>query len=154
MTGMMFARTVFIYIEETCNGEKGEFLSDARDGIFEVLFDQGHIVFDNGKEGIDNDIITRENLSSVIFTAQHGGAEYLIAVSIASEKEELPGKKFRIYSTGEYFVFNVDSGELLFKGTAEFSNKGRESDISLKQCGLFLGRDIAEKSIPVIVSGK
>jgi len=138
----VFGEMVYVYIEETCNGEHVECLPQTRSGIFDELFEAGYIVFDNSEDKAETDRIMGKKLSPVFTQAVSGGADFLIAVAIASTREVLASKRIRLVSTSTYFLYDALTGKLLATGNATINNKDREEEMPPAQCGISMGKQI------------
>ena len=143
----MSAHTVYLYIEESCNGEHGFFLTKAREGVFDSLFNAGHIVFDDSSDtGTGTRLVTLD-VAVPLATARNGGADVLLTISIESKANKIPTGKAgeRIASRCSYALFEVGSGRKLAQGERELSNLGKEAVMDRNELGRSLGHDIGKE---------
>jgi hypothetical protein len=143
----LFAGTFFLYIEETCNGERGLFLTQAREGLFDSFFESGHIIFDDLSDSGKGTRLVSKNITAPLAAARLGGADYLIALAIEStiEKKTSAGKKADedISSRCTFLLYEVGTGRLVCQGSRSLENKGREDEFDRNKLGFELGREVA-----------
>jgi hypothetical protein len=139
----LYPGTFYLYIEEQCNGEAGQFLATVRIGIFDAFFTAGHIIFDDGLDkGLGGKIPTKD-LALPLARARAGGADFLIAAAIVSTSEKIPGNLEKISSTCSFFLYEAGTGRLMGSGSVSADNRGKETEIDREKLGLMLGQKAA-----------
>jgi hypothetical protein len=143
---LLSAGTVFVYIEESCNGERGFFLKRTRDGLFDQLYESGHIIFDDmSDKGIANRY-SGEDFAIPLAAARKGGADFLIALSIDSTVKKVSGEPKapeKIDSHCRFLLLEVGTGRRLAQGEFVLNNDGQEATLDRDKLGLELGHEIA-----------
>jgi hypothetical protein len=143
---LLSAGTVFVYIEESCNGERGFFLKRTRDGLFDLLYENGHIIFDDiSDKGMENRF-SGENFAIPLAAARKGGADFLIALSIDSTVRKVsatPKSPEKIDSRCRFLLLEVVTSRHVAQGEFVLNNNGKETEMDRDKLGLELGREIA-----------
>ena len=137
---------MMLAVSETVDGVPNPKYPPAIEGIFDGLFEAGHIVFDLGTGRALPPI---EDLADM---ARSGGAEYVLQAVIAfmiQPKEE--GNE--IEAVAEFSVIRAGNVKRLGGWTVSDTNKGREKDMDLLKLGFELGTLIAAKVNGIISSG-
>ncbi len=143
------AVTVYLYLEESCNGERGLYLTAAREGVFDVLFGAGHIVFDDASDKGLGTRIASADLDAPLSVARRGGADYLMTVAIESKVEKTsagPKATEKIDSRCAFALFEAGTGRLIARGEYALSNRGKEKDLDRNKLGFALGREIGKRA--------
>ncbi len=138
------SETIFIYLEESCNGENGIYLSEIKEGIFDALFESGHIVFDNSKDDGSHSYIKLKNFSVPLNVAVKGGAKYLLAVAVESTVQKINEAEERISSTAHVYLLQARTSSIVYSGRVMLSNGEAEELMSKEQLGFELGLLIAQ----------
>ncbi|MBN2352135.1 MAG: hypothetical protein JXD23_06145 [Spirochaetales bacterium] len=148
-----FAVTVYLYLEESCNGKHGLFLTAAREGVFDVLFGANHIVFDDTQDkGLGTKILA-DDLAVPLSVARRGGADYLLTIVIDSTIEKMsagPQAPEKIDSRGTYALFEAGTGRRIARGECELNNRGKEEGMDRNKLGFDLGREMGKKAASVL----
>ncbi|MBN1797240.1 MAG: hypothetical protein JW822_01595 [Spirochaetales bacterium] len=139
----LFSETIFIYLEESCNGENGIYLTEIKEGIFDALFESGHVVFDNSKDDASHSYIKLKNFSVPLNVAVKGGARYLLAVAVESTVEKIDEAQERISSTAHVYLLQARTSTIIYSGTVTLSNSEVEGVMSKEHLGFELGYLIA-----------
>ena len=118
----LFSETVFLYtVSEGTEATLKTSVPYLEDGIFETLFNAGHIVFNDSstKPVAERGLETHKEPEDFL-TAKAGGASFLIEIYLHYRVED--DKEVPIYA--DYRLFNVISGKLLADGTARVVSSG------------------------------
>jgi hypothetical protein len=137
------SETIFIYLEESCNGENGIYLTEIKEGIFDALFESGHVVFDNSKDDGSHSYIKVKNFSVPLNVAVKGGARYLLAVAVDSTVETINQDQERISSTAQVYLLQANTSTIVYTGSVTLSNTDTEELMSKEYLGFELGLLIA-----------
>jgi hypothetical protein len=143
MRGPLFSETIFIYLEECCNGENGIYLTEIKEGIFDALFESGHVVFDNSKDDGSHSYIKVKNFSVPLNVAVKGGARYLLAVAVNSTVEKINQDQERISSTAQVYLLQANTSTIVYTGSVTLTNTDTEKLMSKEYLGFELGLLIA-----------
>jgi len=138
------AKALFVYIEEKYDGESGV-ASAVREGIFDYLFNEGYIVFDDVKIDFRDNRIKTNSLGYIFFAAEEGGADFIIVLEIRSQLTKIDDRLQHITTSCNFFLYEVKTGKLLFKGTINENNDGREADTKIQELGFRIGKETALK---------
>ncbi len=142
LSGRLWAGTFFLYIEESCNGERGLFMTGTREGILDTFFENNQIIYDDmSDKGAGNRILSRDVIQPLA-TARRGGADFLLAVDIQSTLEKVsaePKAPEYIKSTCAYFLYEVETGRLLTQGKLSLEKKGLAEKKERDELGFELG---------------
>ena len=142
--GAAYGGTFFVFVEETVDGEFIlDDVSPVSEGLLMGLFDRGHIVFDDNslEPGFPWE---REDFSRFLEIGREGGAEYFVAVNVATASHRLDPAEgdaapLRYTSVIKYYCFDVGRGRLLAKGDLSHSSEGMESSLGRVDFGMELG---------------
>ena len=135
-----------IAVSETVDGVPNPKYPPAIEGIFEGLFEAGHIVFDLGKGKAVPPI---DELADM---ARSGGAEYVLQAAIAFMiQPKAEGNE--IEAVAEFSVIRAGNAKRLGDWTVTDTNKGREKDMDLLKLGFELGTLVAAKVNGIIAPG-
>ena len=138
----LFSETVFLYtVSEGTEDTLKTSVPYLEDGIFETLFDAGHIVFNDSsvrpvaERGLDTYKEPEDFL-----TAKAGGASFLMEIYLYYRVED--DKEIPTYA--DYRLFNVISGKLLAKGTTLIVSAGEDEseEEKLEATGIKMVKDI------------
>jgi hypothetical protein len=132
------AETLLLAISETVDGSPSPPPPPATEGIFDGLFEAGHIVFDLG----DGAKIPEAN--DLAAMARSGGAGYVVQAAVVFTLAHRDGFT-DITATARINLFGAQKAESLGSETLEDSNQGREKDVDLKKLGFELGTMIAAR---------
>jgi hypothetical protein len=140
-----WAESLLIAVSETIDGVPISNPLPAAEGIFDGLFEAGHIVFDVGS---GKAIPPIDDLADM---ARSGGAEYVLEgdVSFITKAGE-NGRE--ITATAELSLVRAGNVTRLGTVTLTDTNKGREKDVDLPKLGFELGVMIAERVNGIIAS--
>jgi hypothetical protein len=145
-TGQVYAGTFYLYMEETCNGERGLFLTGAREGILDTFFERDQIIFDDMADSGKGGFIASRDVAGPLAAARRGGADYLLAVDIKTIVEKTdasPKARENIKSVCTFLLFEVGTGWLLEEGTLQMEKKGLEEKKERDELGFALGIEIS-----------
>ncbi len=140
------ANTFFLYIEESCNGERGLFLTGAREGILDTFFENDQIIYDDMADKGRGDRLDSGDIVHPLSTARRGGADFLLAVAIQSHVEKSspePKAPENIKSSCAYYLYEVGTGRLLTKGSYRMEKTGLAEKKEWDEMGFELGRTIS-----------
>lgn len=142
----LLANTFFLYIEESCNGERGLFLTGAREGILDTFFENDQIIYDDMEDKGRGDRLETQDIDNPLSTARRGGADFLLAVAIQSHVEKSspePKSPENIRSSCAYYLYEVGTGRLLTKGSYRMEKTGLAEKKERDEMGFELGRTIS-----------
>jgi hypothetical protein len=146
LSARLWAGTFFLYIEETCNGERGLFMTGTREGILNNFFENDQIIYDDMSDKGKGSRIASGDVAQPLSTARRGGADFLLAVAIQSRVEKIspePKSRENIKSTCDYYLYEVGTGRLLTQGTLSMEKTGLEYKKERDELGFDLGRSIS-----------
>ncbi len=135
-----FSSTLLLAVYETVDSQPGELPPPVTEGLFDALFEAGHIVF-NTRDG--SHIPPKAELLSI---AASGGAGYVLEVSVEYTRTPQAKGSATIDAAARFRLFAADSGDLLASGILSDSNRGDEEDVNLFSLGFRLGERIASKA--------
>lgn len=120
----LFSETVFLYtVSEGTEDTLKSSVPYLEDGIFETLFDAGHIVFnDSSTRPVAERGLETYKEPEDILTAKAGGASFLMEIYLHYRVED--DKEIPTYA--DYRLFNVVSGKLLADGTTRVVSSGED----------------------------
>jgi hypothetical protein len=132
--------TLFLAVSETVNTLPGPLPPPTTEGIFDALFEEGHIVF-NTKDG--SEIPPKNELLAI---AKEGGAGFVLRVVV--EYSRVPGKDGMdtIDASAAFSLLAASSGTLLASGVITDSNRGSEKELNLAALGFRLGGKVVARA--------
>jgi hypothetical protein len=133
------AETIYVYLEESCNGENGIYLSEIKEGIFDAFFEAGHIVFDNIRDKGSKTYVKNKDFSMPLKAAVKGGAGYLLAVGVESKVDKINENTEKISSSAQVYLLQTSTGEIIYSGKVELCNSGKEDLLTKDKLGFELG---------------
>ncbi len=139
------AESLLLAVWETVDGAPAPKPPPAIEGIFEGLFDAGHIVFDTGGGQPPSTGVLAE-------MARTGGAGYVLEARISFTTSTTADGAKEIEVTAQYTLLAAGSAARLGAGTVADSNKGRERDVDLSTLGAECGKTIASKVNALILA--
>lgn len=141
------AETVLVAVYQSGTGEMKDqsrfFLSAVEDGVMDVMFDEGHIVFNLGSFSVVGGSAVQARYD-VRETARDGGATY--AIQVTMDVNELEDDTVEPVSLDYRFV-NVDSDQIFAQGRIDLT---RESDGRTRSWGdvcFLAGQEIARSAL-------
>lgn len=140
------AESLLLAVWETVDGAPAPKPPPAIEGIFEGLFDAGHIVFDTGSG-------TPSSTEDLAEMARRGGARYVLEARISFTTSTTADGAKEIEVSAQYTLIAAGSASRLGAGTVADSNKGRERDVDLSTLGSECGKMIASKVNALIQAG-
>jgi hypothetical protein len=140
------AETLLLAVSETIDGVPAPKSPPAIEGIFDGLFEAGHIVFDLGS---GKAIPPMADLADI---AVSGGAEYVLQAAVAFTIFPREGGN-EVSATAQFSVIRAGSVTRVGAWTVSDTNKGREKDVDLSKLGFELGAMIAAKVNGILSSG-
>ena len=119
-----------------------DFAAAVEDGVMEVFFDQGHIIFNAGLDigrPVDPPFSAERYAVRI---AKSGGASYLLEVGLTQPDEEnaLP-------HTAVFIFTDLVSERVLTRGELNVAAISREDSTSTRDVCIFLGRKIADSAL-------
>ncbi|MBN1412877.1 MAG: hypothetical protein JW969_18700 [Spirochaetales bacterium] len=141
----LFADTFFVFSCEKINGELDTYPYMVKEGILDNLFEEGHIIFDDGVNNCELSIENRDEMDKIFKTAVSGGARYIIVLFADTKREKLANKLERYESRCEYYLFDIKTRNCIGKGDLGSDNIGKEENIKGDTLLFTLGGDIAGK---------
>jgi hypothetical protein len=135
--------TFFICTDEKCNEEAVPLNEQAREGIFDGLFEAGHIVLDDCTAKFENNIFGDKSVTELLETASESLVPFLVIVRVVSRKTILTGGKERIRSEARYSLYNVNTNTPVGSGTLNIDNTDKEDTVTRGALWFQLGRDIS-----------
>jgi hypothetical protein len=146
---ILSAETIFIYLEESCNNQHGIYLDQVKEGIFDALFEAGHVVFDDVKDNGGSSLIEEKDFKKPITIALKGGAKYVLAVRVRSETQKISENSERISGTAQVYLLLARTGVVVYTGEVRLSNNGNEVELTKDKLGFELGGMIAALVTPL-----
>lgn len=138
------ARTLFVYIEEKLTGDYG-IANAVREGIFDYLFNEGYIVFDDSTIDSRDNRIKTNSLGYIFFEAEEGGADFIIVLELVSQINKIGEGLGQFVASCNFYLYEAKSGRLIFKGIINQNNKGKEADFKIDELGFKMGKETALK---------
>lgn len=132
-----FPATLLLAVSETVDSKPGEVPLPAVEGLFDGLFDAGHIVF-NTKDGAE--VPPKLELQYIAVT---GGARFVLEVSVSYARTIVAENTAAVDASARYTLFKAQSGIVVSSGELTDTNRGSEKDVDLFALGFRLGRKIA-----------
>ncbi len=138
---LLYGETIFIYtVSEGTEATLKNSVPYLEDGVMEVLFDAGHIVFNASS----TTPVIKKGLSSYkepadFLTAKSGGASFLLEIAMhysVADKKEIP-------EYADYRLYNVISGKLLKDGKIHIGKEGKNKKKSGEEKLTDMGRNMA-----------
>ena len=141
------AETVFVYIEKGNINLNNEIKEDAvlwinrvEDGIMDILFESGHIVFSN--DSGRNQIKEFEKLNQL---AKSGGAAILISAVL-----NLKITDDIITISGEYKVYNLYTDNIIYKNNYIFNDVVQKNSSILEEKLFLAGQSVGKQIGPAL----
>ncbi len=143
------ADTVMLFSEvPTGSGNKQDSVIYVEDGIMEVFFGAGHIIFNGGFQEYDDQ--DSEDAAQETFAdtppfrvAKSGGASYILQVQLKFTEDEedlLPHK-------AQYSFFELDSEKKLADGVVLLSEAGDREELEDKELIRRMGRQVGSQAL-------
>ncbi len=143
---LLNAETVFVYIdkgefviEKELNDDSKIWINSIENGIMDILFESGHIVF-SGNSGA-NQIIEFEKLNQL---AKSGGAGILVSAVLNCR---ITNSDVFI-TAGEYKVYNLSTDNIIYSGKYDFNDIYKSSEFYVEEklfsVGQYLGNDVVK----------
>ncbi len=147
--------TFLVITEEIRDGEDQSRPYSSQEGIISAMFDRGYISFDTGMYSPALDWHT-EDFQESLAIARQGLADFLVAAQVHSLTEVIGGSEdsaasaadpvLGIQTTVHYYLFTVDSAELLGQGEITLDNSDAETqEYRYDQFLFFVGENIASE---------
>lgn len=135
---------------DVSNGPESLYIIDGRmpniialeDGVMELFFDEGHIVFNSGVS-VDSSLPTLAASTDLsIRTARLGGATHLLEVLVgqADEDRDLP-------TTVSYRFYRVSDRTILSRGSLKLEDMPQDRNYSTEELCKLFGRKTAENAL-------
>jgi hypothetical protein len=135
-----FPATLLLAVCETVDSEPGQLPPPATEGLFDALFEAGHIVF-NTRDGAE--IPPKAELLAL---AVSGGAGFVLEVSVEYTRTQRAEGFVTVDAAARFNLFAALSGDLLASGVLSDSNRGSEKDVNLFALGFRLGERVASEA--------
>jgi hypothetical protein len=135
-----FPATLLLAVYETIDSQPGQLPPPATEGLFDALFEAGHIVF-NTRDG--SQIPPKAELLTI---AVSGGAGYVLEVSVEYTRTPQAEGLVTIDAAARFSLFAALTGDLLASGILSDSNRGDEKDVNLFSLGFRLGEKVASEA--------
>lgn len=143
-----FGDSYLLALEENLNGGKSPLPLPTKEGVYDSLFESGHVVFDT-KDGS-----ALPPIGELLELAQDGGARLLLRVRATSLDSTTPEKTRTVTTTASYELYESRTGRILGQGEITDSNSGREAQCDGRQLGMEIGRKIVKDANALVVSGR
>jgi len=140
-----FGETIFICTDEECDGTVVPLDEQVREGVFDGLFEAGHIVFDDCVVKRDKVITSPASIRELLTLASEEEAPFLVIVRVHSTKKNLASGAERIQSEAEYLLYDVAAGARIGRGVLTATNLDKEVDMKRKKLWFSLGEQISVK---------
>jgi hypothetical protein len=132
--------TLFLAVAETVDSRPGPLPPPVTEGIFDAMFEAGHIVF-NTPDG--SEIPQKPELISI---AVSGGAGYVLEVRVTYTRTPLSEGVYSVDASASYNLFSARSGKLLAAGILTDTNRGSEKEVNLEGLGFRLGGKVVARA--------
>ncbi|MCL2294833.1 MAG: hypothetical protein FWC36_08225 [Spirochaetes bacterium] len=136
------AATVFVYIERgdialsmVCEEDVFVWVNRLEDGVMDILFDSGHIVFSNNSGR--NQISDFRALNRL---ARSGGAEILVSVTF-----NLKTADNTMIISGEYKVYNLNTSDIIYSNNYVFSNALQRTSQGIAERLFLAGQSVGKR---------
>ena len=137
------ASTVFVYIERgniamnnlPIDADLSIWVNRVEDGVMDILFDSGHIVFSNnsGRNQID-DFRTLDQI------AKSGGAEILVSVVLnVSTADDT------MVISGEYKIYNLNTDDIIYSNSYVFNNALQRTSQAIEDRLFSAGQNVGRR---------
>jgi hypothetical protein len=143
-----FGDSYLLAVEESMNGRPSPLPMPIKEGLFDSLFEAGHVVFDTK----DGDAVPP--FQDLILMARDGGARLVLHVNAASRDSAGPEKRRTIASTVAFELYESKTGRILGRGSISAGNEGREAECDGRQLGMEVGRKIIKDAGVLALVGK
>jgi hypothetical protein len=144
----LFSEAFLVAVTETVDGGPGTLPPPVTEGIFDGLFDSGHIAF-NTRDGA-----ALPSTAELLAIARAGGAGYVLEADIAYTRTPIAGGSPRVSATAAFTLIETRQGSTADSGTLSADNRGREKVTDLKKLGFELGRSIVRDITSYLDTGK
>jgi hypothetical protein len=152
---LLFAETVMVYVsskkeivKDESKKAKQELVFSLEGGVMDEFFENGHIIFNAGKEDRSVGEFTLDKDSFPLYMAKSGGASYLLNVSVRYWQTEEKEPEWRVASA-EYKFVKVETAEVLRDGTVEalYQREKNEEELSAEENSFNVGRAVAQDAL-------
>jgi hypothetical protein len=134
-----FPDTLLLCVTETVDGSPSPLPRPASEGIWDGLFEKGHVVFDTAEGN------PPPPLPTLVGLAVSGGAGYIVDARVAFVRTPREDGPEEISAKASYSLFTAKTGRPVGAGTVARDNKGREKEVNLAALGFELGNLVADK---------
>jgi hypothetical protein len=135
-----YSSTLLLAVYETIDSQPGQLPPPVTEGLFDALFEAGHIVF-NTRDG--SEIPPKAELLSI---AVSGGAGYVLEVRVEYTRTLQAEGLVTIDAAARFKLFAALTGDLLASGILSDSNRGDEKSVNLFSLGFRLGEKVASEA--------
>lgn len=144
----VFGDSYLLAVEESMNGRPSPLPLPVKEGVYDSLFEAGHVVFDT-KDGA-----AVPPFQDLILLARDGGARLVLRVNVVSQETAGPESRRTVNSVVTYELYESRTGRFLGNGRITDSNAGREVECSGRSLGMEIGRQITKEAGALAVKGK
>ncbi len=143
----IWSETVLVAVYQSGTGEMKDqsrfYLSAVEDGVMDVFFDGGHIVFNVGSFSVVGGSAVQARYD-VREMAKDGGASFAVHVTMdVIETEDGMIEPVRV----EYRFVNVSTDQILTQGRMELDNSGEGRRVPWEDACFSAGQDIARAAL-------
>jgi len=132
------ANTFFLYVEENCDDKKVAIAESAREGILDIIYDAGYIIFDDVSA-------KKTEISDLINQTSSYGASFLIVTTITSNQTIFKEKLISVASKAQYTLYDLKNKSAVNSGKIEREINFEKSPMSRSQFWYNLGADIGKE---------
>jgi hypothetical protein len=136
LTPALHAQTILLVSQELLDGKPLSPPLAVRDGLSAGLYEEGFIVFD------DNGSSPATDTSTLMGLARSTGAELVLQVSTEYAESTAGAAVATVTARTTFTLTRVEKTAVIAKGSAEATNKGRESGMDRAGLGVEIGRSI------------
>jgi hypothetical protein len=137
--------TFFIVTDETFEGNQVPLGDQVREGIFDSLFESGHIVLDDPGASLSDDILSNRSVSGLLDRAAAFEMPFLVLVRVSSKKTDPAKAGELITAVAGFAVYDVLAKKLAGKGEIKADNNGKNKFETNAKFWFYLGGQIAGK---------
>jgi len=143
----MHGETVMV---DVSNGPESLYISEERfenavaleDGVMELFFDNGHIVFNAGISVDRPNEMESDETESAMRIAKRGGASHLLAVRVGA-----PANKGELPKFVSYVFYRLSDDFVLSRGSLQLTDMPLDKNYSIQEICRIYGRRTAENAL-------
>jgi hypothetical protein len=137
--------TFFIVTDETFEGNPVPLGDQAREGIFDSLFEAGHIVLDDPGASLVDDILSEQSARGLLDRAASFEMPFLVLVRVTSKKTDPAKAGGLVTAVAGFAVYDVLAKKLVGQGELRADNNGKNKFATNAKFWFYLGGEIAIK---------